>query len=164
MWIKLTPVAGTLTRGRSLICRAETEVESPGLWAVCSITKDKYLKKRWAKLNAHSDASGDLCACSRITTSCRNRWHEISGACYECRWRSCLPTGSPMYRTHTRRWFLGLENFLIKSFHVVDVPVVKLVKVKDKDLDYISEAKHIMFLQCFIPMKFMLLGWQVKPY
>jgi hypothetical protein len=41
------------------------------------------------KLNTHIDASGNLCACqySRMT----NGWHEISGACYDCRCRSCWP-------------------------------------------------------------------------
>ena len=108
---KLTPAAGTLTRGRSLISGSETEVETPRLSAVCSITKNQYLKKQWAKLNAHTDASGNLCDCSRITSW--NVWHEISGACYECRCRSC----SPMLMYRTQRWFLGLENFLIKAFH-----------------------------------------------
>ena len=38
-----------------------------------------------------------------------------------------------MYRT--KRWFLGLENFLVKSLHIVQVQ-------EDKDLDYISEEKE----------------------
>ena len=43
----------------------------------------------------------------------------------------------------TQRLFIGLENFFIKSFHIVDGRVK--VEVKDKDLDYLSaseEAKH----------------------
>ena len=112
-WTELTPAPETLTRGRSLISKAEIEVETSRLWAVCSITLTQYLKMRWAKLNTHTDASSNLCACSRITS--RNEWQEISGACYECR-RSCWPR--PMYRT--QRWFLGLEKFLIKALHIVD--------------------------------------------
>ena len=53
--------------------KAETDVETPILRAVCSMTISQYLKVRWAKLNTHADASGtsNLCACSRITTSDR---------------------------------------------------------------------------------------------
>ena len=37
-------------------------------------------KEALSKLNAHTDAiSGNLCACSRITS--KNKWHGI-GACY----------------------------------------------------------------------------------
>ena len=48
-WTRLGPVAGTLTGGRSLISKAETEVETPRLWAVCSITISQYLKIKDAK-------------------------------------------------------------------------------------------------------------------
>ena len=58
-WTRLAPAAGTLTGG-SLISKAETEVEIPGLWAVCSITISQYLEMR--KKMTHTDASGNLCA------------------------------------------------------------------------------------------------------
>ena len=58
---KLTPAAGTLTRGRSLISKAETEVETPKLWAVCSIVISQYLKMRRAKLTL-TLASAVTCA------------------------------------------------------------------------------------------------------
>ena len=121
----------TLTGGRSLISKAEIEVETPILWAVCSITIIQYLKMRQAKLNTHADASGNSCACSRITS--RNGWDGISGpgasACHECRCRSCWPR--PMY--WTQRWFLGLENFLINARHNVDDQ-----GQRERYLDYIS--------------------------
>ena len=113
---KLTPAAGTLTGGRSLISEAETEVETSRLWAVCSITISQYIKMLRVKLNAYTVASGNLCPCSRITS--RNGRHAISGACYECRRRSCRPR--PM--NWTQRWFvrLGLEKFRINALHIVD--------------------------------------------
>ena len=113
MWTKLTRAAGTLTGGKSLISKAETEVETPRLRTVCSITISQYLKMRWAKLNTHTDTSGNLHACSRITS--RNGWHEISGTCYVCRCRSFWLR--PMY--WTQRSFLGLEEFLINALHIV---------------------------------------------
>ena len=108
--------AGTLTRARSVASGAETEVETPRLWAVCLITQNQYLKMWWAKpklkaLNAHTDASDNLCACSLIT---RMRM-EISAACYESRCQSCRPI--PMYWNERR--FLGLDNFLIKALHLL---------------------------------------------
>ena len=41
---RLEPAAGILTGGRSLISKAETEVETLKLWAVCSITNNSVLK------------------------------------------------------------------------------------------------------------------------
>ena len=70
---------------------------------------------RRAKLNTHTDASGNLCARSPNRVKRRNGWHEISGAS-ACRCRSCWPR--PMYGTP--RWFLGLENGLINALHIVD--------------------------------------------
>jgi hypothetical protein len=60
----MTPEVGTLTGGRSLISKAETEVETPRLWAVCSITTSQHLKMQSVKLNTYtdSDAGGNLCA------------------------------------------------------------------------------------------------------
>ena len=76
MLTKLTLAAGTLTGGRSLISKAEAEVETPKLWAVCSIAISQYLKMQRAKLNTHTDASGKLCACSptdiRLFVTSRN--------------------------------------------------------------------------------------------
>ena len=69
---------------------------------------------RWAKLNTHTDASGNLCACNRIITM--NGWHEIGGACYECR---CWSRWS-MIICWTQRWFLGLKNLLVEALHLVD--------------------------------------------
>ena len=40
----MKPAAGTLTGGRSLISKAETEVETPRLRAVCSIIIKSILK------------------------------------------------------------------------------------------------------------------------
>ena len=130
----------TLTGGRSVPAisesKAETDVETPILWAVCSMTISQYLKVRWAKLNTHADASGtsNLCACSRITT--RNGLREISGTCYECRCQYYLPR--PMY--WIRRWFLGLEESLIKALHIVDEGQRK------RTLDYISLPNTITVL------------------
>ena len=130
-WSKLTPAAGTLTGGRSLISKAETEVESPRLWAVCSITISQYLNMRWAKLNAHTDAGGNLCACTGSCFTSRNGWYEIGGACYEgrCRCRCCWPR--PMF--WTQRWFVGLENFLIKALHIAYDQ-----GQRERSLDYLS--------------------------
>ena len=71
---KLGPVAGILTGGRSLISKAEIEVETSKLWAVCSITISQHLNMRRAKLNTHTDASGHLCACgpNRLGVISRN--------------------------------------------------------------------------------------------
>ena len=77
---------------------------------------------RWAKLNAHTDASGNLGACSRITSI--NGWHEISGACYECRCRSC-----PYPCIEPRDGVLDLRF----------ISLMVKVKVKDEERDYISE-------------------------
>ena len=84
----------------------------------------------WAKLNPHTDASGNfkLCACSHITS--RNGWHEIGDACYECRCRSCW--SRPM--VWSQRWFLGLENFLINAFHIDDD--------QGQRVDYLSGLPH----------------------
>ena len=112
IWTKLTPAAGKLTGGRSLVSKTETEVETPRLWAVCSITISKYLKMGWAKLNTHTDASGNLCACNRIRVTSRDGWR---GACHECRFRSWWHR--PMHWTQRR--FLGLENFPINALHIV---------------------------------------------
>ena len=115
----MTPAAGTLTVGRSLISEAETEVETPRLRAVCSITINKYSKMRRAMLNTHTEASGNLCARNpiRVTSSLslRNEWHKIRGASV-CRCRSCWPL--PMYGT--QRWLLGLEEFPINALHIVE--------------------------------------------
>ena len=67
-----------------------------------------------AKLNTHTDASGNLCLI-RLGVTSRNGWHEISGA-GAYRHRSRWPR--PMYGT--QRWFLGLEDFLINVLHIVD--------------------------------------------
>ena len=60
--ICLTPVGGlgTFTGGRSLISKAETEVESLRLWAVFSITItwSQYLTIRCTKLNTHTNSCG----------------------------------------------------------------------------------------------------------
>ena len=130
-WTKLTPAAGTLTGERSLISKAETEVETPRLWVVCSITISQCLKMRWAKLNTHTDA-GYLCACSRITS--KNGSNEISIACYKCRCRSCWPR--PTY--WTQKWFLGAENFPINALHIVDDQ-----GQRNWSLDYISGEVQI---------------------
>ena len=45
MWGKLTTEATILTRGRTLISGAETEVATPRLSVVCSITKKSILKE-----------------------------------------------------------------------------------------------------------------------
>ena len=129
-WTKLTPAAGTLTGGRSLISKAETEVETSRLRAVCSITISQYLKMRRAKLNTHTDASGNLCARSPIQVNRRNGWYEISGAS-ACRCRSCWPR--PIH--WTPRPFLGLEIFffLMRALHVVDDQ-----SERERTLDYIS--------------------------
>ena len=87
----------------------------------------------WAKLNAHSVASGNVCACSRIPS--RNGWHKISGTCYECRCRICWPR--PTY--WTQRKFLGLEYFLINAFHLVDQGQ------KERSLGYISGTSPMHF-------------------
>ena len=73
MLTKLMPVAGRLTGGRSLISKAETEVETPKLWAVCSIAISQYLRMRRAKQNTHTDASVNLCACNPIRLVVTNR-------------------------------------------------------------------------------------------
>ena len=154
-WTKLMPAVGTLTRARSLISGAETEVETPKLWAVCSITKNQYWKSWWANLNAHTDASS-LCASSRITST--NRWNEMSGACYECWCWSCWLV--LMY--WTLGWFLWLENFLIKALHLVGgQSQLAKVKVKDKDRDYVSEevvpsALQIVRIEHLVSLSFNL--------
>ena len=87
---------------------------------------------RWAKLDTHTNASGNLSACSRIRVTSRNGWLEISGACYECRicrCQSCWPR--PMYCTQRR--FLGLENFLVNMLHIDE-------SERERSLDYISGA------------------------
>ena len=73
MLAKLTPAAGKLTGGRSLISKAEAEVETPKIWAVCSIALSQYLKMRRAKLNTHTDASRNLRACSPIRLGVTSR-------------------------------------------------------------------------------------------
>ena len=90
------------------------DVETPRLWAVCSITINQYLKIQWATLNTHTDASGNLCASSLSVITCRNGWHEISGSCYEC--RSYWPRS--MY--WIQKWFLEFESFLKNALHIVD--------------------------------------------
>ena len=132
---KLTPAAGTLTGGRSLISKAGTKVETPKLWAVCSITICQYLKMRRPKLNAHTEASDIWCACIRIRSW--NEWHEIGGACYECRCegRSCWPRLSFMF--WTQGWFLGLKKLPINALHIVD----QLEGQREKDLDYLSQTQ-----------------------
>ena len=70
---------------------------------------------RRAKLNTHTDASGNLCARSPIRVASRKEWHEISGAS-ACRCQSCWPM--PMYGT--QRWLLGLNEFPINALHIVD--------------------------------------------
>ena len=76
-WTILALAAGTLTAwgGRSpwLISKAETEVETLGLWAVWWMTISQYLKIQRAKLNTHTDASGSLCTCSWNTYSLRRK-------------------------------------------------------------------------------------------
>ena len=131
---KLTPAAGTLTGGWSLISKVETKVETPRLWAVCSRTINWYIKMRLAKLNPHTDANGNLCVCSCVTG--KSGWHDISGACYECRCRSCWP--STMY--WTQRWSLGLENFLIT---VIPLHIVLMIEVKEKDYIREKPAKRL---------------------
>ena len=84
---------------------------------------------RRAKLNTHTDASGNLCAHSPIQlgVTSRNGQHEISGAS-ACRCRCCLP--KPM--CGTQRWFLRLENFLQNALHI------KSQSESERSLDYIS--------------------------
>ena len=132
-WTKLTPEAGTLTGGRSLISKAETEVSTPRIRAVCSIRISQYLKMRRAKLNTHTDASGNLCVRSPIRIKRRNGCYEISGAS-ACRCRSYCPR--PMYWTPIR--FLGQENFffLMSALHIVDDH-----SERERTLDYISGVK-----------------------
>ena len=77
-WTELRLSAGTLTRGRSLDSKAETDVETPGFWAVCSITISQCQKMRWEKLDTHTDTRGKLCARSRICVASKNGGHEIS--------------------------------------------------------------------------------------
>ena len=131
-WTKLTSAAGTLTGGRSLISKAEAEVSTPRIRAVCSITISQYLKMRRAKLNTHTDASGNLCVRSPIRIK-RNGCYKISGAS-ACRcWSNCP---RPMYWTPIR--FLGLENFffLMSALHIVDDH-----SERERTLDYISGVK-----------------------
>ena len=120
-WTKLTSAAGTLTGGRSLMVTSRSR-------AVCSITISHYLKMRRAKLNTHTDTSGNLWARSPIGVTSRNGWNEISGASARC--RSCCPT--PMYGT--QRGLLGLENssFLMSALHIVDDQ-----RERERTLDYI---------------------------
>ena len=110
---KLTTAAGTLTGERSLISKAETEVETSRLRAASSITISQYLQMRRAKLNTHTDASDNLCACSpnRLGVTSKKGWHGISGTS-ACRCKTRWPR--PMHGT---RWLLGLENSLIKALH-----------------------------------------------
>ena len=89
-------------------------------------------------LNAHTDASGNLCACSRICS--RNGWNEISGACYECRCGSCWPR--PVYWTQS--CFLGPENFLINALHIVDDQ-----GQWERSLDYLSEKLELNVRKVF---------------
>ena len=132
-WTKLTPAAGTLTAGRSLISKAEPEVETPRLWVVCSITISQYLKMRRPKLNTHTDASGNLCACSPIPVTHRNGWYEIRiSSARACRCRRRWP--APIYGT--QRWLLGLEDFPINALHIVDDR-----SEREGTLDYISEIE-----------------------
>ena len=70
-------------------------------------------RAKQVKLNAHTDASGNLCAFSRIQVTSRNGWHEISGA-NACRCRGCWP--EPVYGS--QMWFLRLENFLVNALHI----------------------------------------------
>ena len=88
-------------------------METPKLWAVCSISKSQYLKMRRAKLNTYTDSSGNLCACSPIRLGVTSRKHEISGAS-ACRCRSCWPK-----LNGTQRWFLELEIFLENALHSI---------------------------------------------
>ena len=114
---KLTPAAGTLTGGRSLISKAETEVETPRLWAVCSITINQYIKMRKVNLNTYTGASGNLCPCSRRIRV--TRCHKIKGASLSaCRWRSCWPIDRSIHWT----LFLGLDIFffVISALHIDD--------------------------------------------
>ena len=119
-WTKLTPAVETLTGGRSLISKAETEVETPRLRAVCLITICQYFKIQRTRLNSHTDASGNLCASSliRLGVTSKNGWHWISGAS-ACRCESCWPRN--MYGI--QRWLLGLEKSLINAHHIVEVTV-----------------------------------------
>ena len=122
----MTPAAGTLTGGRSLIFKAETEVETPRLRALCSITISQYFKMQRTKLNTHTDASGNLRACCPIQlgAASKNGWHGISGASARCWPRS-------MYGT--QRWLLGLENSPINALHIIGDQSERV-----RTLDYIS--------------------------
>ena len=126
-WTKLTPAAGTRTgRSWSLISKAENEVETPRLWAVCSITISQWLKMRKAKRKTHSDAS-NLCAWIPIRVTSRNGWHEISGAS-ACRCRSCWSR----HMHWTPRRFLGFEKKILRSaLHIK-------VNERERSLYYIS--------------------------
>jgi hypothetical protein len=86
----------------------------------------------WTKLNAHTDARGNLCACSCMTRIRRDGRGEISGACYYVRrCQSCWPR----LTYWTSRWFLGLESLLITAavLHIADDQ-----GHKEKTFDYIS--------------------------
>ena len=84
------------------------------------------------KLNAHTDASGNLCACSpiRLGVTRKNEWHGISGAS-ACRCEICGPR--PMYGT--QRWLLGIDNSLINALHIVDDQ-----SERERVLDYVSHG------------------------
>ena len=73
-WTKLTPAAGTLTRARSLISEAETEIKTPRLWAVCSIAKNQYItfKIRWAKLTP-----AITCAFAVASLAWKDEWMQL---------------------------------------------------------------------------------------
>ena len=90
---------------------------------------------RRAKLNTHTDASGNLCAHSPIQlgVTSRNGQHEISGAS-ACRCRSCLP--KPM--CGTQRWFLTILDLKIFFKMRFISLMIKSQSESERTLDYIS--------------------------
>ena len=101
---KLGPAAAILTGGRSLIFKAETEVDTFKLWAVCSITISHYLNMRSAKLNEYSHWRQQplVRLWSQPTRSYKQEWIAWD------QWDQCLSLSKSLAHAHV--WNPGMVS------------------------------------------------------
>ena len=69
-------------KGKITDLRSGNRVRQSRIMSGLLDNKNSIFEESMGKLNAHTDASDNLCAYSRIrVTTSRNRWHEIRGTC-----------------------------------------------------------------------------------
>ena len=139
---KLGPAAEILTGGRSLISKAETEVETLKLWAVCSITNNSVIKDSEGEVeHSHWRQRPLVCLWSHLTRSHKQEWIAWD------QWGQRLSMSKSLAQGHVWNpemvswtWKLSLKRASYRWWS----------KWKRKDcLDYISGVGHMGAIDIF---------------